>query len=217
MYIESAWLYDLDSNNRNNLHEDIPFYIDYARQQQGDILELGCGTGRVAMALAGEGFHVTGLDLSLQMLDIFREKLSGKSEYADKINLVQSNMASFSFDRKFVMIIAPFRSFQMLINERDVGSSLACIREHLTDDGIFIVNIFNTDVSIDEGCYHQETVQWEHFDEKLGAYIVKKDATDQIDTENQIMSLRLIYEVTYFDERIERIVENLKLKYYKMV
>ena len=70
----SAWLYDVD--NRDNLHDDIPFYLEYAKQQQGEILELGCGTGRVALALAADGFRVTGLDLSQQMLDVFRKKMA---------------------------------------------------------------------------------------------------------------------------------------------
>jgi len=48
----SAWLYDVD--NRDNLTVDIPFYIDFAKRQKGEILELGCGTGRVALALAAE-------------------------------------------------------------------------------------------------------------------------------------------------------------------
>ena len=48
-YRNSAWRYDPD--NRDNLTADIPFYIDFAKQQKTEILELGCGTGRVALAL----------------------------------------------------------------------------------------------------------------------------------------------------------------------
>jgi len=137
LFRNSAWLYDVD--NRDNLHDDIPFYLEYAKQQQGEILELGCGTGRVALALAADGFHVTGLDLSQQMLDVFHEKLTVNPELADKITLVHGNMADFAFDRKFAMVIAPFRAFQALTDDSDIDSSLACIRKHLTDNGIFIV------------------------------------------------------------------------------
>ena len=129
----SAWLYDVD--NRDNLHDDIPFYLEYAKQQQGEILELGCGTGRVALALAAEGFRVTGLDLSQQMLDVFRDKLVTKPELADRIKLVHGNMADFSFDRKFSMVIAPFRAFQALTDDRDIDNSLACIRWACASDG----------------------------------------------------------------------------------
>ncbi|HBR31024.1 MAG TPA: class I SAM-dependent methyltransferase, partial [Clostridiales bacterium] len=66
MFRNSAWLYDVD--NRDILSADIPFYIEFAKKQNGEILELGCGTGRVSLVLAAEGFYVTGLDLSRQML-----------------------------------------------------------------------------------------------------------------------------------------------------
>ena len=105
LFRNSAWLYDVD--NRDNLHDDIPFYLEYAKEKQGEVLELGCGTGRVALALAAEGFRVTGLDLSEQMLDVFRTKLTDKPELAEKITFVHSNMADFTFDRKFGMVIAP--------------------------------------------------------------------------------------------------------------
>jgi SAM-dependent methyltransferase len=58
IFRNSAWLYDVD--NRDNMYADIPFYTDYTVKQNGEILELGCGTGRVALALAKQGFRVTG-------------------------------------------------------------------------------------------------------------------------------------------------------------
>jgi len=90
-------------DNRDNLHDDIPFYIECAEKQRGEILELGCGTGRVALVLAEKGFRVTGLVLSRQMLDIFCEIIKAKPESADKITLVHGNMADFCFDRKFAL------------------------------------------------------------------------------------------------------------------
>ncbi|MBK9545801.1 MAG: class I SAM-dependent methyltransferase [Dehalococcoidia bacterium] len=49
---------------------DIDFYLELARNAPGPALELGCGTARVALPLALEGIHVTGLDLSQPMLDV---------------------------------------------------------------------------------------------------------------------------------------------------
>ena len=214
LFRNSAWLYDVD--NRDNLHDDIPFYLEYAKQQQGEILELGCGTGRVALTLAAEGFCVTGLDLSQQMLDVFREKRAAKPDIADRITLVHGNMADFAFDRKFSMIIAPFRAFQALTDDRDINNSLSSIRGHLTDDGIFIVNVFDPipeRMTEQTWCY-PETVQWERLDEKTGNYVVKKHWGDKIDTVNRVIYPHFAFEVKYPNGRTERIVDDLSLKYY---
>jgi len=207
----SAWLYDID--NRDVYTDDIPFYVEYAKKQNGEVLELGCGTGRVAIPIAKAGLYVTGLDLSTQMLDVFREKLAASPGLADRITLVHGNMADFCFGRKFPLIIVPFRAFLCLTKERDIENSLVCVREHLTDDGLFVVDVFNTRPNMDNWC-HGEEIQWEKFDEKSGRHVVKKVGQDKIDRENQIIYLHFAFEVTYPDKRTERIVDELKLKYY---
>jgi len=78
LFRHSAWLYDI-RGGRYNFTADIPFYMDYASQKKGEILELGCGTGRVALILAYAGFRVTGIDLSQQMLAVFRKKTIAKT------------------------------------------------------------------------------------------------------------------------------------------
>lgn len=211
-YKNSARLYDLD--NRDIVNDDIPFYTGYAREQRGTVLELGCGTGRVAMALAAEGFDVTGLDLSEDMLDIFRKKLSKCPEIADKITIVHGNMANFRLDRKFAMIIAPFRAFQALTEDADIVNCLYLVRNHLADGGIFIVNVFNPYGVLDESWCYPETVQWERYDNASGCHVVKKHWGDKIDVGNQVIYPHFAYEVTYPDGRQERIVNDLKLKYY---
>jgi SAM-dependent methyltransferase len=214
LFRNSAWLYDVD--NRDIMHDDIPFYFEYAKKQKGEVLELGCGTGRVALALAAEGIRVTGLDLSQEMLDVFRAKLTDKPELADKVTLVHGNMADFSFNRKFGMVIAPFRAFQALTDDNDIDNALDCINKHLTDGGIFIVNVFDPmpERMTEQAWCYPETVQWERLDEKTGNYVIKKHWGDRIDTVNRVIYPHFAFEVKYPDGKIERIVDDLSLKYY---
>lgn len=211
LFRNTAWLYDMD--NRENMHVDIPFYIDYAKKQNGDVLELGCGTGRVSLALAREGFHVAGLDLSNEMLEVFRQKLAAEPDLKDKITLVHGNMADFSLDKKFALIIAPFRAFQALTDVKDINSSLKCIKEHLAGEGLFIVNVFNPKQAMDQSWCYPETVQWERLDEATGNLVVKKHWGDKIDTANQIIYPHFAYEVDK-NGSTSRYIEDIKLKYY---
>jgi len=202
----SAHLYDLDQ--RDNLSADIPFYFSYA---VGNILELGCGTGRMAIPLANAGYDVTGLDLSESMLNVFKAKITDKS---DRITIAHGNMADFSFDKKFDLIIAPFRAFQALTDDTDIQNCLNCVREHLSDSGKFIVNVFRPYKILDESWCYPETVQWERTDEATGNLIVKKHWGDRIDTAKQIIYPNYAFEVTSPDGEMQRIVDHLALKYY---
>jgi len=188
-------------------------------RRKGEILELGCGTGRVSLILAEEGFRVTGLDLSNQMLDIFHEKLSKISpqrpEIAGRVKIVHGDMADFSFERKFSLIIAPFRAFQAVTAQRDIEGALKCVREHLTDDGVFIVNVFNPYADpLDESWRRGEEYAGEMTYERTGIRISFYECRERIDVANQIIYPYLAYVVDYPDGRTERMVERLQLKYY---
>ena len=225
VYREAAKIYDIIHGMNNQPMPDIPFYREYAKQQcgekgeKGEILELGCGTGRVAFTLAQEGLRITGLDLSQQMLDIFKEKLDVEATkeqgVADRVEIIYGNMANFSIGRKFALITAPFRAFQAITAQSDIESVLSCVREHLTDDGIFIVNAFNPYANpLDESWCRAEEFIGEIVDEQTGIHIARYECRERIDPGNQIIYPYLAYNVTYPDGRTERLVENLQMKYY---
>ena len=204
---------------------DTPFYREYATQQcgpnseKGEILELGCGTGRVALALAKDGFRVTGLDLSRQMLDVFREKLAKETasypELAQRVEIIHGNMADFDIGRKFALITAPYRVFQLLTAGQEAENALSCIREHLADDGIFIINVFHPFANpLDESWCREETFIDEITDEVTGIRIARHECRERIDSQNQIIYPYLAYSVTYPDGSTQRLVEHLQMKYY---
>ena len=224
IYRSTAWIYDIE-HSKNPPMPDTPFYREYAGKQcgedgeKGEILELGCGTGRVALALAKDGFRITGLDLSSQMLDIFREKLAREAaaepELARRIQIIHGNMADFALGRKFALITAPFRVFQAITAPQDIENALSCIRGHLAEDGIFIVNVFNPIKDpLDESWCREEIFQDEIIDKETGIRIARYECREKIDVANQIIYPYLAYNVTHPDGSTQRLVEPLQMKYY---
>jgi SAM-dependent methyltransferase len=210
LYFKTAKYYDYD--NRDNLRADIPFYLEYAK---GEVLELGCGTGRASIPLAETGYKVTGIDLSDSMLEVFKKKLENVSEEVkSKIKCVKGDMSNFSFDVKFDLIIAPFRAFQALTQEIDIINTLKCVRDHLSEEGLFIINVFRPFKIMDESWCYPETVQWETIDEDTGVKIIKKHWGSKIDVERQVIYGNYAYEISRGANNFERIEEKLALKYY---
>ncbi len=209
----AARYFDLGTEDLSR--DDIPFYLDYASKMEGDILELACGTGRIAIPLAEAGHEVWALDFSKEMLAQFHVKLKERpQEIQDRINLLHFDMAEFSINQKFSLIILAYRSFQCLTEEKDQLSCLKSVRRHLTNDGSFIINVFKTHEPIDESWVSDEELNFETTDPRTGAKIRRTHAGRKIDLKNQIIYPDLIYYVTHPDGREERLVEPLQMKYY---
>ena len=108
----SAEIYDYEVQSLG----DLPFWQSLAESAGGPVLELACGTGRLALPLARAGCSVTGLDASRFMLAVARRKLAQEDhEVRARCRLVEGNMSGFTFEEGFGLIYIPARSFQALL------------------------------------------------------------------------------------------------------
>ncbi len=123
---------------------DVAFYEGLARQTGGPVLEIACGTGHIALALAAAGLDVTGVDHSDGMLTTARRKVAALPAPArDRLTLVAQDMTELSLSRRFGFVFAAFRSFQHLLTIELQKSSLGAIRHHLEDNGRLALHLFD--------------------------------------------------------------------------
>lgn len=129
---------------------DWPGELDFYRQMAasamargGSVLEIACGTGRVAIRLAEDGVNVVGLDLSPEMLAIARHKSAGLGN----TRWVEADMRSFDLEETFELAIIPGHAFQNLNTPQDQVACLECIKRHLRPGGTLVVHLdhMNTD------------------------------------------------------------------------
>jgi SAM-dependent methyltransferase len=119
---------------------EIDFYQEMAAEadlQDYGLLEVACGTGRVALRLAKSGFNVVGLDLSPAMLGVAQEKTRGLSN----VRWVEGDMRSFDLGRSFGLVMIPGHSFQNLLKPADQLACLESINRHLMPGGVLIVHL----------------------------------------------------------------------------
>ena len=123
---------------------EIDFYQDLARranEKSEAVLEVACGTGRVAVRLAEAGARVTGLELSNEMLDIARQK----TRRMPNIRWVQGNMRAFELDERFGLAMIPGHSFLFLLTTEDQLSCLESIYRHLLPGGVLVIHLDHQD------------------------------------------------------------------------
>jgi len=123
---------------------DVEFYRDLARQTAGPVLEVGCGTGRVAIELARDGHEVVGVDLSEAMLAIAEDRRTAlPAEVARRLTFVAADMTTLALDREFGLVITPFRSFQSMLTPTAQRDALVAMRRHLRADGLLVLDLFD--------------------------------------------------------------------------
>lgn len=124
--------------------DDIGFFERLARETGGPVLELGCGTGRVAIPLAEAGHPIVGLDRSPHMLAIAEQKRRAlPAEVRRRIRFVQGDMTGFRLGRRFGLVFAAFRVFMALPDPDAQRRALAAVRRHLRPGGLIVLDIFD--------------------------------------------------------------------------
>ena len=130
-------LYHLHHIDEN---EDIPFWLQLAKEMNGPVLELGCGTGRLLLPLLKAGYETIGLDINFEMLSYFKGLLS--TQLLEQVDVFQSDLENFHLEREFPFIFLACNTLSTLPEETRLNA-YSRIHEHLIGGGIFAVSIPN--------------------------------------------------------------------------
>jgi len=119
--------------------DDLPFYRDLLHQHGCPVLELGCGTGRVALALASEGADVVGVDLHPAMLALAREK-AAQAEIG--LTLALGDLRRFDLDQKFSLVLLTYNTLNHLLDLDSITRCFDTVKRHMDDGTRFVIDTF---------------------------------------------------------------------------
>jgi SAM-dependent methyltransferase len=122
--------------------EDVDFYVGEAVRSGGPVLELGVGTGRIAVPVALAGISVTGVDSSEGMLAVARERAAAAGV---ELDLRYGDLREPPVDERFALAMIPFRSLLHMQTDDDRRAALRAVRERLVDGGRFVFDVFTPD------------------------------------------------------------------------
>lgn len=129
-------LYDLFFND---FDYGLDFYLGLARETEGPILDLCCGTGRFLLPATASGHAVDGVDLFPGMLERLRAKSSAEGFSP---NLFEADMKSFATGREYGLVVIAFNAFVHNLTAEDQISTLVNIRNHLKAGGMLAFDTF---------------------------------------------------------------------------
>ncbi|MEX0641851.1 MAG: class I SAM-dependent methyltransferase [Pirellulales bacterium] len=123
--------------------KDIPygfdFYVALAREANGPVLDIACGTGRILLPCLQAGVDIEGLDLFEPMLKTLRAKAAALGLSP---RLHQADMSDFSVPRRFALVMIPFNAFIHNMTQEAQIRCLQLCREHLLPGGKLVFDTF---------------------------------------------------------------------------
>jgi len=137
---EYAPFYDWE-NARTVGRRDVAFWRQLASEHSGPVLELGCGTGRIAMPLLKAGATLVGIDRSEAMLARARRRAK-RARLTRRALFVRADIRDLPLgDRQFDLVMAPYGILQSLTRDRDLDATLASVARVLRRGGLFGIDL----------------------------------------------------------------------------
>jgi SAM-dependent methyltransferase len=195
---------------------DIDFYADEARASPGEVLELGCGTGRVLIPIARSGKKITGIDSSPRMLAQCKARLmSEPAAVREKATVEVGDMRSLDMGRTFGLVIIPFRPFQHLIDIAEQIATLQSAHRHLEPGGRLVFDVFNINPRyfVDE---HRADEREDTPETPLpnGRTFRRTGRVTSVYIAEQFSEVELIYYVRNGNGKTERLVQSFPMRWF---
>jgi SAM-dependent methyltransferase len=134
--------YDLE---HAGYQDDVDLYLNYAAAAGAPILEVGCGSGRLLLPLAEQGYAVVGVDTASAMLKLAQKRVDAAG-LTDRVTLVQGDARALRLDQRFRLAFVGLNSFAHFTTRADQQAVLAALATHLLPNGVLILDLPNADL-----------------------------------------------------------------------
>ena len=196
--------------------DDLALYRARLPSADAAVLELGCGTGRVLLPLTAASGSIHSIDRSPAMLACCLQKLQAAGIPPTKARVALGDITHVALDRRFDLIIAPYRVFQLLETEAQVAGLFRGVRAHLAPGGTCILNVFHPQCGFERLRQEWEQVPkicvWEATVD--GVRLRCDERRARLDPTTQTLYPELIYSRAVGDTWVEEAVLNIPRRCY---
>ena len=168
---------------------DLQFYKRWLpKDKDAHILELCCGTGRLTLPIAQDGYNISGVDHTPSMLEQAKAKAS---EAGLDVDFIQADIRTLELPEQFDLIFIPFNSIHHLYHNEDLFKAFKVVKNHLKEGGSFLFDCFNPNIRYIVGSEKEEKEVAEYTTEDGRVVLIKQ--TMRYETSTQINRIQWHY------------------------
>lgn len=189
-YTALARYYDAETADYT---DDLEAYLSLAGRYGGPVLDVGCGTGRIAFALAGKGYPVVGVDSSPQMLQRAHARSSRGESGSERIRWEETDAAQFTSDERFGLAVFAYNGFMHLLEQGQQEALLRRVWACLKAGGCLAIDVANPVEMFRVEDTASLVVERIFTDPETGDSVIQQSVAS-VDRARQLMSVTWIYD-----------------------
>jgi SAM-dependent methyltransferase len=209
-YETVARYYDAEVGEKT---DDLLMYSGLAEIHGDPIFDVGCGTGRVLLHLAQEGYSVHGIDDSRSMLNRLENKLNAMPHLQEFVSYTEGDMLTFKTDKRYKMVLLTYNALMHFHLQSTQIQLLEHIHNIIADDGLLVLDLPNAG----ETFATQETdaiLLDREFIEPESGHLVMLQSHSYLDRTTQLLHVTWIYDEVTGDGTLKRLRIPHILRYY---
>ncbi len=192
--------------------EDLPFYSEIAPEEEGKVLVIGSGTGRLALYLAEVGHVVHGIEIEKAMLDRARAKVKA-SHLQDRLRFHAGDALTYALDEKFDLAIIPYNTFMHFLDQESQLKLLKRLRAWLNNGGQLVIDLPNAGEAF--GSQDTDSIILERtFLEQETGHLVMQQSVSRLDRAEQVMEVTWFYDEITDDGTLKRTIVPVTVRYF---
>lgn len=193
--------------------DDLQMYSRLAADYGAPIFDVGCGTGRVLLHLAQEGYAVHGMDDSAAMLERLDNKLSALPHLRDQIRYTQGDILTQDIEQRYKLVLLTYNALMHFHTQEAQIQLLERLRSITADDGLLVLDLPNageTFATPDNDALILDRT----FMNPDNGHMVMVQSTSYLDRTTQLLQVQWIYDEIDADGVVHRLFAPHILRYF---
>lgn len=209
-YATIARFYDAENSDKT---DDLLMYSQLAEEYGAPILDVGCGTGRVMLHLAQDGYETHGIDSEPAMLARAEARRKALPDLRDRLTFYHGDALKIQLDNQFKLVLVPYNGLMHFHQQEQQLALLRRLRAWTADDGLLVLDLPNAGETFATQDTESLTVERTFIEPETG-HLVMQQSVSYLDRATQLLRVNWVYDEITDDGTVKRTFAPHLLRYF---